>query len=156
MSCPHSINSQEVAMPTGIKGLSSCGIGHWVNARDEFNIDHMPRVNKAQALTRHLQPHWLCCCSSFHHFHSPMSPLFLCNHAGVGHSIKEVAFGCFLPFEVSELKNNDEIWEAFIATPKLSDFSNMSQRQTYSFSQQSTSRTDKCLKLDIEVTGKEL
>lgn len=106
-------------MQTGIsltKGLSCCGIGHWVNVCDEFNIDRVPPVNQAQVLTRHLQPRWPCCCSSFHHFHSPMFPLFLCNCAGVGHSIKAVAFGCFLPFRVSEWNNNDGIWEAFMTT----------------------------------------
>ncbi len=123
MPCP-----QEAAMPTGIKGLSSCGKSHWVNFHDEFNIDHMPPVNKAQVLPRHLQPRWPCCCSSFHHFHSPMFPLFLRNHAGAGHSIKQVAFGCFFPFEVSEWNSNDGNWEAFITTPKLSDFSNMSKK----------------------------
>lgn len=76
-------------MPTGIsltKALSSGDIDHWFNICDEFNTDHMPPVNLAQVLTRHLQPRWPCCCSSFHHFHSPMFPLSMHNHADVGHS----------------------------------------------------------------------
>lgn len=96
--------------------------GYWVNVCDGFNTGHTPPVNQAQVLTRHLQAHWPCCCSSFHHFHSPMSPLFLRNHAGVGHSIKAAAFGCFLPFRVSEWNNNDEIWKAFMTTTKPSFF----------------------------------
>lgn len=77
MSFPHSINSQEVAMPTGIslaKGLSSCGLGHEVNVCDEFRTGRMPPVNKARVSTRHLLPHQPCCSSSFHHFGLPCSP----------------------------------------------------------------------------------
>lgn len=95
---------------------------YWVNVCNGFNTGHTPPVNQAQEVTRHPQARWPCCCSSFHHFHSPMSPLFLRNHAGVGHSIKAATFGCFLPFRVSEWNNNDEIWKAFMTTTKLSFF----------------------------------
>lgn len=42
-----------------------------------------------------------------------MLPLFQCNHAGVEHSIKAVAFGWFLPLMGTEWKDNNEICEVF-------------------------------------------
>lgn len=42
-----------------------------INICDKFSTNPEPHVNQAQVLTRHLQPLWPCCSSSFHHFHSP-------------------------------------------------------------------------------------
>lgn len=127
-------------MPTGIclvKGLSSYGAGHWANVWEEFKLDHMPHVNTAQMIIGHLQPHCPCCCSSFH-FLSPMFPLFPALSCSCGPPHQSVAFGCFLPFRVTEWKDNDEIWEVFMTTLKPSDFSYICWGQLDNFSQQST------------------
>lgn len=42
-----------------------------INICDKFSTNPEPPVSQAQVLTRHLQPLWPCCGSSFHHFHSP-------------------------------------------------------------------------------------